>query len=151
MRRVPERSPILQIVVVFGGFLLGPWIALRVGRHLAPGSEVVETAGQLAFALVWVGGTLLWAGLGFVTTVGSRLFRGRRGVAAVSGGSGREVSPGYRAYLVLGCGAGLAVGLLTAMVTGLTLPVAVVVWTGVGAAYGFVLWAFAHHGYMPSE
>jgi multidrug transporter EmrE-like cation transporter len=59
------------------------------------------------------------------------------------------VPPGYRAYVVLGCGAGVAVGLLAAAVTQLTIPVATAAWTGVGALYGLLLWAAAHHGYLP--
>jgi len=151
VRNVPERSPILQIVAVFGGFGLGPWLALQIGRHLAPGSELVHTLGALAFVLVFAGGTLVWAGFGFATVIGSRLFRGRRTDAAVRGSSGRTVPSGYRAYIVLGCGAGVVVGLLTGTVTELTVVAAVAAWTVVGAAYGFLLWAAAHHGYLPFQ
>ena len=64
MRRVRERSPWLQLAVVFGGFVIGPYVALQVGRQLTPESELVQSLSVFAFALVFVGGTLLWTALG---------------------------------------------------------------------------------------
>jgi hypothetical protein len=154
MRRVPQRSPWLQLVTVFGAMLLGPWAGLRTGLYLVPESDLVQSVSVFAFALVFVGGTLLWAGIGIVTVVLGglwRLARGRVPGPASLRPSDRIVPPGYRAYVVLGCGAGVAVGLLAAAVTQLTIPVATAAWTGVGALYGLLLWAAAHHGYLPFD
>lgn len=148
MRTVPERSPILQILAVFGGFLLGPWVALQIGLRLAPESGLVHTVSVFAFVLVFVGGTLLWSGVGIATTVAGRLSRGRR---PRSQGTGRIVPPGYRSYVVLGCGAGAAVGLVAGVATSMTVGAAVAVWTVVGAAYGMLLWLAAHQGYLPFQ
>lgn len=152
MRVVPERSPWSQLVAVFGGLLLGPYAGLQLSRVLAPGSGLVETASIVAFALVFVGGTLLWAGIGVVTVVAGglwRLLRGRRPGPESLTSADRIVPPGYRSYVVLGAGAGIAVGLLAGLATALTVPVAVGAWTAGGLAYGFLLWAAAHHGYLP--
>lgn len=152
MRLVPERPASLQILTVFGGLLLGPWAALRTGLYLAPESDLVHTASVLGFALVFVGGTLFWAGLGIATVVLGGLWnlvRGRRPGPASLGTSDRIVPPGYRAYPVLGCGAGLLVGLLAGAVTDLPIRTAAAVWALLGLVYGGLLWAAAHHGYLP--
>jgi hypothetical protein len=149
MRRVPERSPWLQLATVFGAFLLGPWAGLQTGLLLAPQSDVVQTVSVFAFALVFLGGTLVWTGVGIASVVLGGLWnlvRGRWPGPASLQPSDRFVPPGYRAYIVLGCGAGGAVGLLAGIVTGLTIFEAAAAWTVVGALYGLLLWAAAHHG-----
>lgn len=154
MRYVPERSPLFQIVAVFGGFLLGPWAALQTGLLLAPESGVVHTVSVFAFALVFAGGSLLWAGIGIVTVVGRGLWslaRGRRPGPPSLQVSDRIVPPGYRAYVVLGCIAGVGVGLVAGLVTGLSIVQGVAAWTGVGLLYGMLLWALAHYGYLPFD
>jgi hypothetical protein len=152
MRRVPQRSPWLQLVTVFGAMLLGPWAGLRTGLYLVPESDLVQSVSVFAFALVFVGGTLLWAGIGIVSVVGGglwRLVRGRAPGPISIRPSDPMVPPGYRAYIVFGCLAGIAVGLLAGMVTELTVVGATAAWTGVGTGYGLLLWAAAHHGYLP--
>jgi hypothetical protein len=153
MRVVPERSPWLQLATAFGGFFLGPYAALRVSRLLTPDSELVQTAGVFALVLVFVGGTLLWMGLGFATFIVRRLLgllsgraRGRRS----TGGSDRTVPPGYRSYVVLGAVLGVAVGILAGVVTDLGLLWATAVWALLGTCYGLVLSVAAHLGYLPS-
>ena len=152
MRLVPERSPWLQLATVFGGFLIGPLMALQAGRLLVPESELVQNVGVFAFALVFVGGTLLWAGVGIATVV-IRFFwcviRGRLPAGARATAAEALVPPGYRVYLILGCGAGVIVGVLAGAATELTLLVGTAVWTALGLAYGWLLWAAAHHGYLP--
>src|SRR5690606_2494551 len=97
MRLVPQRSPVLQIAAVFGGFFVGPWSALQAGLYLAPASDLVQSAGVFTFALVFVGGTLLWTGFG-IATVGIRglwrLAHGRRPGPASARPSDRLVPPG---------------------------------------------------------
>lgn len=155
MRHVPERPASLQIGAVFGLFFLGPWAALQTGLILAPESEIVHTASVLAFVLVFVVGTLTWAGIGAMALIPRALRTHlRRGTAAPpasapSGSSGTVVPPGYRAYVVLGLAAGVAVGVLAGIVTDLTIPRATFAWLLVGASYGLLLWAAAHHGYLP--
>ena len=152
MRLVKERSPLLQVIVVFGGFLVGPWASLQTSLYLVPDSDLVQTVSVFAFAVVFVGGTLFWAGFGIATVVIAgvwRLVRGRLPGPPSREPGDRIVPPGYRIYLILGCGAGLAVGLLAGVATDLTIPAAMATWTIVGAVYGWLLWLAAHHGYLP--
>jgi hypothetical protein len=152
VRVVPERPFGLQILAVFGGFLIGPYAAYRVSLSLSPGSELVETVGTLAFISVFLGGTVLWMGLG-VATVGFRtlwsLVRGKRPRSATVTERERLVPPGYRSYVVLGLVIGVAVGLLAALATEATLAAAVSAWSVLGTVYGLILWLCAHHGYLP--
>lgn len=152
MRVVPERSPWLQIVTTFGGFLLGPYTGLRLGTALAPGSDFVQTASTFGMALVFVGGLLLWAGLGIVTVVVAflwRVLRGRKPGPGKLEATDRLVPPGHRSFVVMGVVMGALVGLLAAVATDLTLTRALVVWTLSGTLYGLLLWSAAHHGYLP--
>ena len=153
MRFVPERPISLQIITVFGTFFLGPWAALQTGLRLVPESDLVHTASVLAFVLVFVGGTLLWAGIGAAALLPRSLGRLVRARAPAQESpaepSGRVVPPGYGAYIVLGCFAGVTVGLLAGVVTDLSIVRASAAWTIVGALYGLMLWAAAHHGYLP--
>jgi hypothetical protein len=152
MRLVPVRSPWLQVVAVFGGFLIGPWVALQVGRYLVPESELVQTVSVFAFALIFVVGTLLWAGVGIATVVIGffmNLIRGRLPAAARATDAEALVPPGYRAYLIIGFGAGVTVGVLAGLATELSLFVGTGVWTALGLAYGWLLWVAAHYGYLP--
>jgi hypothetical protein len=152
MRLVPERSPWLQLATVFGAFLLGPWAGLQTGLYLVPESDFVQTVSVFAFALVFVGGTLVWSGIGIGSVVLSFLWslvRGRRPGPVSPQPSDRFVPPGYRAYIVLGFCAGGVVGLLAGIATEMTILGAVAAWTVVGALYGLLLWAAAHHGYLP--
>jgi hypothetical protein len=151
VRTAPARSGWLQIATVFGGFLLGPFSALRVSLRLVPESDLVQTVSVFAFALVFVGGTLLWMGLGIAAVVFGALLsllRGRLPGATVAR-SERLVPPGYGAYVGLGAVIGAAVGLLAGLATGLTVLWALGVWTVLGLAYGLVLWMAARHGYLP--
>jgi hypothetical protein len=152
MRVVPERSPWMQIVAVFGGFLLGPYMGLRLSVHLAPGSELVQTVSSFGFALVFVGGTLVWAGMGIVTVVAGALWnllRGRRPGPEGLRSSDRTVPPGYRAYPAFGVALGLLVGIVAGAATDLSLLAAAAIWSTAGLAYGFLLSTAAHHGYLP--
>lgn len=150
MRIVPIRPAWLQLAAVFGGFLMGPYAALRLSASLAPGSDLTQTVAVFAFALIFVGGTLLWMGLGIAavlirTLLG--LLRGRL-PAWPARASERAVPPGYGAYVVLGTGFGLLVGIIAGLATALTVPSAVVVWTLMGTGYGVALWMAARHGYL---
>lgn len=155
MRHVPERPASLQIGAVFGLFFLGPLAALQASLILTPESEIVHTASSLAFVLVFVIGTLSWAGIGAMSLIPRALrARLRRGTAAQAGSTpsgppGMVVPPGYRAYVVLGFVAGVMVGVLAGIITDLTIPRATFAWVLVGASYGLLLWAAARHGYLP--
>ena len=152
MRTVPERSPWMQIVTVFGGFLLGPYLGLRLSVHLTPGSELVQTASTFGFALVFVGGTLVWAGMGILTVVVGALWsllRGRRPGPEGPRSSNRLVPPGYRAYPAFGVALGLLVGMVAGAATDLALLPAVPIWGAAGLVYGLLLSTAAHHGYLP--
>jgi hypothetical protein len=152
MRVVPERSPLAQIAVVFGGFFVGPWTGLRLAIALTPESDLVQTASVFGFALVFAGGMLLWAGFGIVTVVFGALVslvRGRRPGLDSPRITDRTVLPGYRAFPVMGLVFGLLLGLLAALATELTLLTATAAWTFAGLGYGLALWAAAHHGYLP--
>lgn len=155
MRHVPERPASLQIGAVFGLFLLGPWAGLQASRVLAPGSEIVDTVSALALVLVFVVGTLTWAGIGALALIPRGLRNHlRRGTAAPPASAssdppGTVVPPGYRAYVVLGCANGFMVGVLAGIVTDLSILRSTVAWVLVGASYGLLLWGAAHHGYLP--
>lgn len=149
MRPVPVRSAWLQLIAVFGGFLFGPLAALLLSRMLAPGSALVQTAGVFGFAMVFVGGTLVWMGFGFVALVVDSFRRLAAGVRRSHERSRRVAPPGYRAYVVLGAVIGVGVGLLTGLATEAPPGVSVAVWAATGLAYGLLLSAAAHHGYLP--
>jgi len=151
VRVVPVRSAWLQLAVVFGGFLLGPYAALRLGILLAPGSDLVQTVAVFGFALVFVGGTLMWAGLGLAVVVLRALMSllGGRRPSWPAGKTERAVPPGYGAYVVLGAVFGLLVGFVAGLATERTLLAGVVVWSLAGTGYGLALWLAAHHGYLP--
>ena len=152
MRVVPERSPWVQIVAVFGGFLLGPYTGLRLSVHLAPGSELVQTLSTFGFAFVFIGGTLVWAGIGILTVVMGALWslvRGRRPGPEGLRSSDRIVPPGYRAYPVFGVALGLLLGIVAGAATDLALVKAVPIWSATGLVYGLLLSITAHHGYLP--
>jgi hypothetical protein len=148
LRRVPVRSPLFQVVAVFGGFLLGPWAALQTGVHLAPESDLVHTASVFAFVLVFVGGTLFWGGRGMAQLIATGAWR-RAHAPRAEAPVGVVVPPGYGAYVWLGCVAGVAVGLLAAAATELTAMEGILAWTALGALYGWLLRTAAHHGYLP--
>lgn len=152
MRLVKEPSPFLQVIAVFGSFFIGPWAGLQTSLYLVPDSDLVQTVSVLAFGLVFVGGTLLWAGFGIAWVVVTglwRLVRGRAYRPSSLPESDRVVPPGYRIYLVLGAAGGLGVGMLAGAITDLSMMRAVTTWTVVGLAYGWLLWLAAHHGYLP--
>jgi hypothetical protein len=137
------------LVAVFGGFLLGPWAAIQTSARLTPGSEFVQTAGALAFVLVFSGGTLLWAGLGILKIVSGRLWRLARGRAYAGvrlRGSTLVVPRGYGAFVVLGIGAGFTVGVLAGGGSELRSATGTAAWTTVGGLYGVGLWLAAGRG-----
>jgi hypothetical protein len=149
---VPERPFLLQIVTVFGGLVAGPFFGHHMGVWLTPGSEVVQTVSWFTFALVYVGGTMLWIGIGIVTVVGSglwRLARGRRPGPEGLSPSERVVPAGYRSYAILGVVGGVLVGLLAGIVTELAVATGLVAWTLLGLVYGGSLSVAAHHGWLP--
>lgn len=152
MRVVPDRSPWLQILAVFGGFMIGPYAGLQISMTLVPDSDLVQSASVLGFAMVFVGGTLFWMGFGMATVVVAALWnlaRGRAPWPQSPGPARRTVPPGYRSYVVLGIAVGISVGLLAGLATNLPWSTATSVWTITGSGYGLLLWAAAHHGYLP--
>ena len=151
MRVVPVRSAWLQLAAVFGGFLLGPYGALRLSASLAPGSDLVQTLAVFGFALIFVGGTLIWMGLGIAAVLVRTLLGLLRGrlPAWPASESQRAVPPGYGSYIVLGAAFGVLVGTVAGLATDLTVIAAVTMWTLTGTGYGVVLWLAAHHGCLP--
>jgi hypothetical protein len=152
MRVVPRRSPWLQLSTVLAAFLLGPLGGLRLAMALAPEADVVQTLSVFAMAAVFMGGTLLWMGLGIAVVVGKALWslirRRRPGPAGLTA-TDEPVPPGYRAYPVLGLVIGGTMGLIAGVLTPLAVTTAIVAWLGLGVAYGAALWAAAHHGWLP--
>jgi len=140
--------------VTFGGFLLGPFVALRVGMAAAPESEVLQIAAVLGFASIFAGGAVIWLGLGIAAAaVGFvwSLVRGRRPGPADLGSQDRLVPPGYGAFVALGLLVGAAVGVLAALTTEAGLFGAVGAWAALGLGYGLLLWGAARSGYLPFE
>jgi hypothetical protein len=152
VRVVTKRSPWLQIVTVFAAFLLGPLAGLRLGMALVPEADVVQTLSVFAMAAVFVGGTLLWMGLGIAVVVAKALWslvRLRRPGPAGLTAADEPIPPGYRAYPVLGVTIGGTMGLIAGVATPLPVATAVGAWLALGVAYGGALWAAAHHGWLP--
>ncbi len=154
MRTVPRRPASLQLLAVFGGFLVGPAAALALAATLTPGSAVVATVAVPAFALIFAGGSVVWLGLGIVGAVLDlvrhavlRAPRGSEGHAR----SGQVVPPGYSAFLVGGVLMGGATGVLAFLVTPLTFVSASLAWTALGGGYGALLWAAARQGFLPFD
>jgi len=152
IRVVPERSAAVQIGTVFGGFLLGPLVGLRLAMILTPGSDLVQTLSVFAFAAVFVSGILIWAGLGIVAVVVSvllKLARGRPpGPEGLTGGE-RIVPPGHRAFVLAGPLLTAPVGALGGLLTELSVLGGVAAWSAAGLAYGWLLRRAARTGYLP--
>lgn len=137
---------------MFGAFLLGPLGGLRLGMALAPGSDLVQTLSVFAMAAVFVGGTLLWMGLGIAVVVAKGLWSlmrlrrpGPPGLTAAE----EPVPPGYAAYPLLGVSIGGTVGLVAGVATPLPVITAIGAWLALGIVYGGALGAAAHHGWLP--
>lgn len=153
MPSVPARSPALVVATVFASFAGGPALGMVVAQGVAPGSELAQGVSPLAFVLTFVGGMLLWFGVGAVTWVGGairRLFRGRRPGDRSPSSDRVIVPPGYGAFLPLALGFGLLAGVVAGLV-----PQASSFWLALGAhlaagaVYGGALRALARHGYLP--
>lgn len=151
MRVVPERSPWAQIVTVLILMCVGPVLGLALAVYLAPDSDVVQVLSPMAFGVTFVGGLLLWMGLGIVAVVGRFLILVARGRLRAEAPSRTErlVPPGYRVFPILGGVLGAGMGLLAGLLTTLTVVVAVGAWAATGVAYGWVLRRAAHEGYLP--
>ncbi|HSM03404.1 MAG TPA: hypothetical protein VK858_02230 [Longimicrobiales bacterium] len=149
---VPRRSLWLQLGTWFGGLLLGPWVALRLGAALAPGSDLVQLGSVFGFAGIFAGGLLLWMGIGVLTVViaGIRqLVRGRRPGVQGLGASEALVPRGYRSFFVLGVLLGAGTGFLAGVFGAPSIATGLLAWGLAGTAYGALLWAAAHQGYLP--
>jgi len=152
MRTVPERPALLTFGVLIAAMVAGPLLGLQIGQRVAPDSEFAQSAGMLAFPLAFLGGLLLWMGIGIVRVVWAALRNLARGgrPAAVRLERGRAlVPPGYGAFVALSLllpgAAGLVAGLASEAAVLTTVPT----YTVAGAAYGGALWWLAHHGYLP--
>ncbi len=149
---MPVRSIWLQLGTWFGGLLLGPWAALRLGVALAPGADLVHVLSVAGFAGIFVGGLLLWMGIGVITVVAAgvrQLVRGRRpGVEGLQA-SETFVPRGYRAFPFLGAILGAGTGFLAGLLSAVTVVGGILAWGALGLLYGGLLWAAAHHGYLP--
>ena len=151
-RVVPVRSPLLQLGTWFGGLLLGPWVALRLAVALAPEADLVQIASVMGFAGIFVGGLLIWMGIGVVTVVAAgigRLMRGRRPGVDGLRDSEAVVPRGYRAFPLLGAVLGAGTGFLAGLLSPVTVIGGILMWGGTGLLYGLLLWTAAHHGYLP--
>ena len=153
MPSVPSRRPALILVSVFASFAGGPVLGSFVAHMAAPGSELAQIVSPLAFALAFVGGLMLWFGIGFLSVVGNaldRLLRGRWRSRTPSPTGTEFVPPGYGAFLPLALGSGLLAGMVAGLV-----PESRSFWLScaahltVGAAYGGALRSLARHGYLP--
>jgi hypothetical protein len=107
----------------------------------------------MAFVLAFVGGLLLWFGIGLVAVVGNALYRVLRGSwhwRRRSASATQFVPPGYGAFLPLGLGFGFLAGVIAGLV-----PQSPSFWLAcsahvtAGAVYGGALRALARHGYLP--
>jgi hypothetical protein len=149
----PARNPLLILASVLVSFAGGPALGIAVAHWAAPGSELAQIVSPLAFALAFVGGLMLWFGIGVVAVVGSalyRLLRGRWRWHRRSSSSAEFVPPGYGAFLPLALGLGLLAGVVVGLV-----PDSISFWLScaahvtAGAAYGGLLRALARNGYLP--
>lgn len=149
----PARHPALVLASAFASFAGGPVLGALVAHWAAPGSELAQLVSPLAFALAFVGGLMLWLGVGVLSLVGRALYglmRGRRQWRRRSRQAAGSPPPGSGAFLPLALGFGLLAG----VVAGLA-PQSISFWLAcgghllVGAAYGAALRALARNGYLP--
>jgi len=134
-------------------FAGGPALGVFVAHWAAPGSELAQLVSPLAFALAFVGGLMVWFGIGVVAVVASTLYqllRGRWHSRRPPLAATEIVPPGYGAFLPLALGFGLVAGVVAGLVPQSTsLWLSCVEHLAAGAAYGGVLRALARHGYLP--
>jgi hypothetical protein len=150
---IPVRHPVVVLTTVFAAFAGGPALGTLVAHSVAPGSELVQIVSPMAFVLAFVGGLLLWFGIGLVAVVGNALYRVLRGGwhwRRRSASATQFVPPGYGAFLPLGLGFGFLAGVIAGLV-----PQSSSFWLAcsahviAGAVYGGALRALARHGYLP--
>jgi hypothetical protein len=141
------------VASVFASFAAGPALGVAVAHWTAPGSELAQVVSPLAFSGAFIGGLILWFGIGVVSVVGDalyRLVRGRWRWHRGSPSATQFVPPGCGAFLPLALGFGLLAG----VVAGLAHP-STSFWgscgahLAAGAAYGSWLRALALRGYLP--
>jgi hypothetical protein len=144
---------VLVLASVLASFAGGPALGVAVAHWAAPGSEFAQVVSPFAFALAFMGGILLWFGIGVAAVVGSalqRLLRGGWDRRRRSPLATQSVPPGHGAFLPLALGAGLLAGAVVGLVpesTSFWLSCAAHV--AAGAAYGGSLRALARRGYLP--
>jgi hypothetical protein len=150
MTPIPSRSPWIQVISVFASFAAGPGLGSFVAHRTAPGSEFAQFVSPVAFALVFVGGLVLWFGIGVVAVVGKALFRLARGRSDWRTGQHAETPTGYGAFVALGVVFGLLAGVVVGFVPQATSFLgSCAVHVAAGGAYGGALYALARHGYLP--
>lgn len=153
MPSVESRSPALVLVSVFAAFAGGPALGVFVAHWTAPGSELAQVVSPLAFTLAFVGGLMLWFGIGAVQLVGRapcRLLRGGWHGRRQSPPATRSVPPGYGAFLPLALGFGLLAGAVAGLVPqSSSFVFSCAAHLVAGAAYGASLRALARNGYLP--
>lgn len=76
---IPVRRPVVVLTTVFAAFAGGPALGILVAHSVAPGSELLQIVSPMALVLVFVGGLLLWFGIGLVAVVGNALYHALRG------------------------------------------------------------------------
>ena len=152
MRTVPDRPASVHVLTVLGCFFLGPVLGILLSTALTPDSVVIQAFAPFAYAGIFFFGVLAWVGLGIVALV-LALVRGvfsRKAREKIrSSAQGRMVPPGYRSFVVLGGLVGGVLGLAGAWLSSGTVATVAAPFFGVGRAYGALLWASAHHGYLP--
>ncbi len=152
MRRAPERPWYAQVLTLFAAFLGGPLASVRLAMRLVPASGFIQAASGFLFALAFVAASLTWTGFGFLSATIATIRRSVRAgrLVPLHEQPGEMLVPtGYGVYVPFCTTAGFIIGLLAGIVTELPLGVAVVVWSCLGAVYGILLRAAAHHGFLP--
>jgi hypothetical protein len=149
----PSRNPAFVLAGVLVALLGGPILGAIVAHLTAPGSELAQTTSPLAFVLTFVGGMLLWFGVGVLSMIGDllhRLLRGRWRTPRPTHDAETLVPAGHGAFLplslVLGALAGLVAGL--ASETG-SFFMAFAIHLAAGGGYGALLRGMARQGYLP--
>lgn len=143
-----ERSPLVQLVTVFASFAAGPLVGGGLAAWLAPGSILADVVGTFALPLAWIGGMVAWVGLAIVVLV-------LRLVGWLLGSRDRErvrapqIPPGHGTFVAIAGGLSVIAGIVTGIARDGSFFEALMVWTGVGLAYGMALRWLASNGYLP--
>lgn len=148
MRPRQIAPPWLSLLLYLGLFFGGGWLGIVVARMLAPGSGLAEFVSFLALPAAFIFGIFGWAGAAIPAAIW-RLLRRRAAQPVEESDSKPIIVPGSYAFVP----AALATCVPAGMLVGVLAPGpgfgwVLLLYTGLGLAFGVACWLLARAGYL---